>query len=72
MLHNTGTMFAMVPQTWLAAETDQHGDTIMITAADAVANALIRPVTGHNLRPGTLGDQLGTGTTLLVFLRQSG
>ena len=30
------------------------------------------PVTGLNLRPGTLGDQLGDRPTLLVFLRHAG
>lgn len=30
------------------------------------------PVEGRNLRPGTLGDQLGVGPTLLVFLRHLG
>ncbi len=29
-------------------------------------------VTGVNLRPGTLRDQLGPGRTLLVFLRHFG
>ena len=29
---------------------------------------LDRPVPGRNLRPGTLADQLGAGSTLLVFL----
>jgi hypothetical protein len=30
------------------------------------------PVEGLNLRPGTLGDQLGTEPTLMVFLRHFG
>ncbi len=34
--------------------------------------ALDTPVTGRNLRPGTLRDQLGDPPTLLVFLRHFG
>ena len=34
--------------------------------------ALDTLVTGHNLHPGTLRDQLGDTPTLLVFLRQFG
>lgn len=34
--------------------------------------ALDTPVTGRNLRPGTLRDQLGDTPTLLVFLRHFG
>jgi len=30
------------------------------------------PVSGVNLRPGTLADQLGSQPTLLVFLRHFG
>ena len=30
------------------------------------------PVSGVNLTPGTLRDQLGSGRTLLVFLRHFG
>ncbi len=30
------------------------------------------PTEGVNLRPGRLGDQLGEGLTLLVFLRHFG
>lgn len=30
------------------------------------------PVQGVHLQPGTLGDQLGTEPTLLVFLRHLG
>ncbi len=33
---------------------------------------LAAPVRGVNLMPGSLGDQLGTETTLLVFLRHFG
>jgi hypothetical protein len=33
---------------------------------------LSMPVTGINLLPGTLGDQLTEGPTLLVFLRHFG
>ena len=33
---------------------------------------LSTPVTGLNLRAGTLHDQLGAGPTLLVFLRHFG
>jgi hypothetical protein len=33
---------------------------------------LARSVVGLNLAPGTLGGQLGSGTTLLVFLRHFG
>lgn len=33
---------------------------------------LARPVTGMNLMPGSLGDQLGADPVLLVFLRQFG
>ncbi len=33
---------------------------------------LDRPVTGRNLRDGTLGDQIGSRPTLLVFLRHLG
>lgn len=36
------------------------------------AALLSRAVTGPNLAPGTLGDQLGTELTLLVFLRHLG
>jgi len=31
-----------------------------------------RPVAGTHLRPGTLGDQLGDGVDLFVFLRHFG
>lgn len=30
------------------------------------------PVTGLNLRPGTLGEQIGARPTLIVFLRHFG
>ena len=33
---------------------------------------LDRPARGMNLNPGTFGEQLGTGQTLLVFLRHFG
>jgi hypothetical protein len=37
---------------------------------DRIPESLLdRPVTGVNLMPGSLGDQLGSGPTLLVFLR---
>lgn len=36
------------------------------------AEALQAPVNGVNLMPGTLGDQLGTETHLLIFLRHFG
>ncbi|HYE17101.1 MAG TPA: peroxiredoxin-like family protein [Tepidisphaeraceae bacterium] len=36
------------------------------------ADILHAPVTGRNLRPGTLGDQLGDRPTLLAFLRHFG
>ena len=36
------------------------------------AEALNAPVTGAGLSPGTLGDQLSDGLTLLVFLRHFG
>lgn len=36
------------------------------------ADALDTAVTGLNLRPGTLRDQLGPQPTLLVFLRHFG
>ena len=36
------------------------------------ADVLRAPVTGVNLMPGTLADQLGTEPTLLVFLRHFG
>jgi hypothetical protein len=36
------------------------------------ADVLDAPVTGVNLMPGTLRDQLGGATTLLVFLRHFG
>lgn len=42
-------------------------------AGDRIPGALLdRPVTGINLAPGTLRDQLDSRTTLLVFLRQLG
>lgn len=41
----------------------------MQTIAEAVLN---QDVTGVNLRPGTLAEQLGDGPTLLVFLRHFG
>ena len=36
------------------------------------AATLATPVTGLNLAPGTLRDQLGATPTLLVFIRQFG
>ncbi len=36
------------------------------------AGVLERPVTGVNLTPGTLGDQLAAGPNLLIFLRHFG
>ena len=33
---------------------------------------LARPVSGRNLRAGTLGESLGERATLLVFLRHLG
>lgn len=36
------------------------------------AEILDMPVSGLNLRPGALRDQLGAGPTLLVFLRHFG
>jgi hypothetical protein len=44
-----------------------------VKAGDAIPRALLqRSVTGLNLAPGTLGDQLDEGLTLLVFLRHFG
>ncbi len=40
--------------------------------SDARHPALQLPVAGRNLRPGTLGDQMGPGPVLLVFLRHFG
>lgn len=36
------------------------------------ADVLARAVEGLNLAPGTFGDQLSDGPTLLVFLRHFG
>jgi len=44
-----------------------------VQAGDAIPRAVLdEPVVGVNLRPGTLGDQLGERPSLLVFLRQLG
>ena len=44
-----------------------------MSEAQAIApEVLALPVDGINLVPGTLGDQLGSALTLLVFLRHFG
>ena len=40
---------------------------------NTIAKSILSTTTeGVNLRPGTLRDQLGDGTTLLIFLRHFG
>lgn len=52
--------------------TTTASSTEPVASGALPAAALARTVSGVGLRPGTFADQLGSGTTLLVFLRHFG